>query len=88
MTPLWLVQKRRMKPEKVDRVVAASQLVLVMLCVKDWDDPVSEVIARKVVAIEDTGIYEPTKIAALVMKELVQGSASAPIKSAGGPAEH
>lgn len=71
MTPMWLVQKRRMKPEKVDRVVAASQLVLVMLCVKDWNDPVSEMIARKVVTVEETGIQEPTEIAALVMKQLI-----------------
>jgi hypothetical protein len=68
---MWLVQKRRMKPEKVDRVVAASQLVLVMLCVKDWNDPVSEMIARKVVTVEETGIQEPTEIAALVMKQLI-----------------
>lgn len=71
MRHLWLVQKRRMTPEKADRVVAASQLVLIMLCVKDWDDPIAEMIARKVVTVEETGVQEPTEIAALVMKQLV-----------------
>ena len=71
MKGLWLVQRRRMKPETVDRVVAASQLVLAMLCVKDWNDPIAELIARKVVTVEETGIQEPTEIAALVMKQLI-----------------
>lgn len=71
MKALWLVQRRRMKPEKVDRVVAASHLVLIMLCVKDWNDPIAELITRKVVTVEKTGIHEPTEIAAQVMKQLI-----------------
>ena len=34
------------------------------------DDPLTEMIAKKIIKIAKTGIYDPTQIAARVIKEL------------------
>ena len=40
------------------------------LCVKERDDPLTEMIAKKIIKIAKTGIHDPTQIAARVIKEL------------------
>lgn len=42
------------------------------LCVKDRDDPLTEMIAKKIVKIAQTGISEPAEISALAIKELTE----------------
>jgi hypothetical protein len=59
-----------MEPEKVSRITAAYEQVLYTLCVKDRDDPLTEMIAKKIIKIAQTGVHDPAQISALAIKEL------------------
>ena len=49
---------------------AAYEQALRTLCVKERDDPLTEMIAKKIIKIAKTGIHDPNQIAARVIKEL------------------
>jgi hypothetical protein len=49
---------------------AAYQQAGHTLCVKDRDDPLTEMIAKKIIEIAQTGIKDPAQISALAIKEL------------------
>jgi hypothetical protein len=55
-------------PDVISRIMAAYEQALHTLCVKDRDDPLTEMIAKKI--ITQTGVHDPAKIAALAIKEL------------------
>jgi hypothetical protein len=59
-----------LQPEMVSRITAAYEQALHTLCVKDGDDPLTEMIAKKVIKMAQTGIKDPAQIAALAIKEL------------------
>jgi hypothetical protein len=59
-----------MKPEEISRITAAYEQALRTLCVKDRDDPLTEMIAKKIIKIAQTGVHDPAQISALVIKEL------------------
>jgi hypothetical protein len=40
------------------------------LCVKDRDDPLTEMIAKKIIKIAQTGVHDPAQISALAINEL------------------
>lgn len=40
------------------------------LCVKDRDDPLTEMIAKKIIKIAQTDVRDPAEISALAIKEL------------------
>ncbi|RZN17768.1 hypothetical protein CWO90_37195 [Bradyrhizobium sp. Leo121] len=58
------------KPEEISRITAAYERALHTLCVKDRDDPLTEMIAKKVIKIAQSGIKDPAQISALAIKEL------------------
>jgi len=57
-------------PEMISRITAAYGQALHTLCVKDRDDPLTEMVARNVIKIAQTGIKDPAQISALAIKEL------------------
>jgi hypothetical protein len=57
-------------PDVISRIMAAYEQALHTLCVKDRDDPLTEMIAKKIIKITQTGVHDPAKIAALAIKEL------------------
>jgi hypothetical protein len=59
-----------MEPIEVSRITAAYEKALHILCVKDRDDPLTEMIAKKIIKIAQTGIKDPAQISALAIKEL------------------
>jgi hypothetical protein len=65
-----LLRNSPLKPEEVSRLEAAYEQALRTLCVKERDDPLTEMIAKKIIKIAKTGIHDPTQIAARVIKEL------------------
>ena len=65
-----LLRNSPLKPEEVSRLEAAYEQALRTLCVKERDDPLTEMIAKKIIKIAKTGIRDPTQIAARVIKEL------------------
>ena len=65
-----LLRNSPLKPEEISRLEAAYEQALRTLCVKERDDPLTEMIAKKIIKIAKTGIHDPTQIAARVIKEL------------------
>jgi hypothetical protein len=65
-----LLRNSPLKPEEISRLEAAYEQALRTLCVKDRDDPLTEMIAKKIIKIAKTGIHDPIQIAARVIKEL------------------
>ncbi|MGX9431179.1 MULTISPECIES: hypothetical protein [Bradyrhizobium] len=51
-------------------MTAAYEQALRILCVKDRDDPLTEMIAQKIIKIAQSGIKDPAQISALAIKEL------------------
>ncbi|RZN16133.1 hypothetical protein [Bradyrhizobium sp. Leo121] len=65
-----LLQHSALGPKEVSRVTAAYEQALRILCVKDRDDPLTEMIAQKIIKIAQSGIKDPAQISALAIKEL------------------
>ena len=60
-----------MEPEDVSRITAAYEQTLRVLCVKDRDDPLTEMIAKKIIKIaQGGGVQDPRQISARAIKEL------------------
>jgi hypothetical protein len=57
-------------PIEIGRVTAAYEQALHILCVKDRDDPLTEMIAKTVIKIAQTGVKDSAQISALAIKEL------------------
>ncbi|MEY9180012.1 hypothetical protein ABIG06_001931 [Bradyrhizobium sp. USDA 326] len=70
MSTYLRLQTANLKPEMVSRITAAYEHALQTLCVKDRDDPLTEMVAGKVIRIARTEILAPAEIAALAIKEL------------------
>jgi hypothetical protein len=64
------LQTHDMEPEEVSRITAAFERALRTLGVKDRDDPLTEMIAKKIIKIAQTGMRDPAQISALAIKEL------------------
>jgi hypothetical protein len=65
-----LLQKHTTGPKEICRITEAYEQALPILCIKDRDDPLTEMIAKKIIKIAQTGINDPAQISALVIKEL------------------
>jgi hypothetical protein len=57
-------------PEEIARLVAAHEKTLRDLSLKDCDDPLTELVAKKIIEIGRTGIQDPREISKLAIKEL------------------
>nr|QIG99678.1 hypothetical protein G6P99_38500 [Bradyrhizobium sp. 6(2017)] len=58
-----------MSPEEVERLNRAFTFSLKSLHLVDRNDPVSDIVARKVIEIDKSGAHDPHEIAARVAKE-------------------
>jgi hypothetical protein len=58
------------KTEDVERLDRAFTFTLRSLSLVDRDDPVCEIVARKVIDIDRAGTHDPHQIAELVAKQL------------------
>jgi len=65
-----LIQNTVFEPKDVERLVTAYELTLVALCLKDRDDPITRLVAEKIIAIGRLGIEDPAEISKLALKEL------------------
>ena len=57
-------------PKEVRCVIEAYEQTLHTLCVKDRDDPLTEMVATKIIKIAQTGVQDPAQLSALTIKEL------------------
>jgi indole-3-glycerol phosphate synthase len=58
------------EPKEIRHVIGAYERALHTLCVKDRDDPLTEMIAQKIIKIAQSGVHDPAQISALAIKEL------------------
>ena len=64
------LQNMPMGPEEISRLTTAYEQALQGIGLVDRDDPLSEMVAKKVIQIAKSGVRDPTDIAALSIMEL------------------
>jgi hypothetical protein len=65
-----LLRNLSVGPEEVSRLTAAYGQALRRIGLVDRDDPLAEMVAKKVINISQSGVRDPAEIAALTIKEL------------------
>jgi hypothetical protein len=63
-----LVSGSKLTPEEVERLNKAYTYALHSLCLVDRNDPVTELVARKVIEIGATGVSDPATISRLTLE--------------------
>jgi hypothetical protein len=61
-----LLKNSTLEPEEISRITEAYEQALHTLCVKDRDDPLTEMIAKK---ITRTGVHDAAQLSALAISE-------------------
>jgi hypothetical protein len=57
-------------PEDIERLVTAYEQTLRALRLKDRNDPITQLVAEKIIAIGRMGIEDPAEISKLALKQL------------------
>ncbi len=70
MTIYRILQNSAFGPEEIERLVAAYEQTLAALGLKDRTDPITELVAKKIVAIAQTGVRDPLQLARRAISEL------------------
>jgi hypothetical protein len=65
-----LFKDGKITPEERERLNRAFSFTLRSLSLVDRDDPVCDIVARKVIEIDAAGTHDPKEIAKLAMKQL------------------
>jgi len=65
-----LLQNSPFGPDEIARLVTAYEQTLKTLGLKDRSDPITELVARKIFEIGQTGIRDPTQLAQLAIRDL------------------
>lgn len=65
-----ILQNSPLSPEDISRLVAAYEVTLKALGLVDRSDPLTEIVARKVIEIGQTGVRDPLQISELVTRDL------------------
>ena len=65
-----LLAKSPLGPEEIEILVAAYEHTLRVLRLVDRSDPITELVARKIIEVAQTGLKDPAKISAQAIKEL------------------
>lgn len=65
-----LLAKSPLGPEEIDVLVKAYEETLHAFGLVDRDDPITEIIAQKVIEIGQTGLRDPSQISTQAFKEL------------------
>jgi hypothetical protein len=65
-----LLQNVPLGPDEIGRLTDAYEHTLSVLSVKDRNDPLAELIAKKVIEIGQTHLKDPVQISARAIEEL------------------
>jgi hypothetical protein len=65
-----ILQNVPLAPEDVTRLVTAYEATLKAFDLTDRNDPITELIARKIIEIAQTGVRDPLQLSRLVIKDL------------------
>jgi len=69
MSIAGLIREGKIKPEEVERLDRAFAFTLRRLSLVDRDDPICEMVARKIVDIDARGTHDPKEIATIAARE-------------------
>jgi hypothetical protein len=64
------LQNTPLGPEEIERLVSAYHQTLRTLNLANRDDPMTRMIAKKIIEVGQTGIRDPAQISQLTIKEL------------------
>jgi hypothetical protein len=70
MTIYRLLQNTTFGPEEIERLVTAYEQTLRALGLKDRNDPLTQIVAEKIIAVGRLGIDDSAEISKLALKEL------------------
>lgn len=70
MTIHRILQNMPLAPEDISRLVAAYEATLKALELASRSDPITEIVARKIIEIAQTGVRDPVQISMLAIKAL------------------
>ena len=62
-----LLQNRPLGPEEINRLATAYEQALQGIGLVDREDPLAEMVAKKVIEFAQTGVRDPKDIAALAV---------------------
>ena len=65
-----LIQNTVFEPKDIERLVTAYEQTLRALRLKDRSDPLTQLVAEKIIAIGRLRIEDPAEISKLALKEL------------------
>lgn len=65
-----LLRDGKLKPEDAERLNRAFTFTLKFLHLVDRNDPICEIVARKVIEIDSAGTHDPQEIAKLAARQL------------------
>ena len=65
-----ILQNASLGPDEISRLVAAYEETLKALALTDRSDPITQIVAKKIIEIAQTGVRDPLQISAIVIKTL------------------
>jgi hypothetical protein len=65
-----LIQNTPLGPDEIQRLVVAYEETLRALRLKERDDPITQIVAKKLFEIAQTGIEDPAEISKLAIERL------------------
>lgn len=65
-----ILQNSPLGPEEITRLSSAYEQALRTIGVQDRNDPLTELIARKIIEVGQTGLKDPAKICVRAIEEL------------------
>jgi len=65
-----LLQNVPLDPEDIERLVAAYEATLQALELSDRSDPITQLVAQKIIELGQTGMRDPVQISALAIQAL------------------
>ena len=65
-----IFQNSPMGPEEISRLSTAYEQTLKALSLKDRNDPLTEMIAKKIIEIGQSGVKDPDQISKIAIKGL------------------
>ena len=64
-----LQQNQPFDPETVERLIAVYEAALKVMRITNRDDPVAQIIAKRIIEIAQTGVHAPAKLCAAALKD-------------------
>ena len=65
-----LLKNSTLGPEEISRITEAYEQALHTFCVRDRDDPLTEMIAKQIIKIAQAGVNDAAQLSALAVAEL------------------